>query len=58
MMVTMEMMASSQFVWQLAMAEPESTSPMAITMGPVTMGGKYFRIFLTPNDLINAAMTK
>ena len=40
MTVTIEMIASNQFVWQLAMAEPESTRPMAITIGPVTTGGK------------------
>lgn len=58
MTVTMEMIANSQLVWQLAIAEPESTKPMAITIGPVTTGGKYCNIFLTPNYLINAAMTK
>ena len=56
--VTIAMMASSQFVWQLVMAEPERTSPIAITIGPVTTGGKYCSIFFTPNDLISPAITK
>ncbi len=38
--VTMAMMASSQLVWQLAIAEPDSIRPMAMTIGPVTTGGK------------------
>ena len=37
---TMAMMASSQLVWQLAIAEPDSTRPIAMTIGPVTTGGK------------------
>ena len=31
---------TGQLVWQLAIAEPESTNPMAMTIGPVTTGGK------------------
>ena len=58
MTVTMAMIANSQLVWQLAMAEPESTRPMAMTMGPVTTGGKKWRIFWMPNDLISPAITK
>ena len=58
MTVTMAMIANSQLVWQLAIAEPESTSPIAITMGPVTTGGKKCRIFWMPNDLISPAITK
>ena len=40
MMTAMAMTATSQFVEQFEMAEPASMSPMLMTMGPVTTGGK------------------
>ena len=56
--VTMATMASSQLVVQLLMALPESTRPMAITMGPVTTGGKKRMIFSVPKALMSPAMMK
>lgn len=50
--------ASSQFCWQLLMAEPESVRPMAMTIGPVTTGGKKRITFSVPNILSRNAMTK
>ena len=40
------------------MAEPESVSPMAMTIGPVTTGGKKRMTFSVPNILSRNAMTK
>ena len=54
----MAVMASSQFCWQLLMAEPESVRPMAMTIGPVTTGGKKRITFSVPNILRRNAMTK
>ena len=56
--VASAMMASVQLVVQFWMALPESTSPMAMIMGPVTSGGKKRNILSMPNDLMSAAMTK
>ncbi len=38
--VAIAITATNQLVWQLATADAESVSPIAITMGPVTTGGK------------------
>ena len=40
MIVTIATTATSQLVWQLATADDDSVRPIAITMGPVTTGGK------------------
>ena len=40
MTVTMAMMAISQLALQLLIAEEESVRPIAMMIGPVTMGGK------------------
>ena len=45
-------------VSQLAMAELASISPMQMTMGPVTMGGKNRMTRCVPNTLNSAASTK
>ena len=58
MVVAMATMASIQLVWQLVMAEPVSVRPMAITIGPVTTGGKKRSIRFTPYTLMRAAITK
>ena len=56
MMITRRaMMATGQLCWQFSRALPERVSPMAMMMGPVTMGGKYFMTFLAPNAFIRAA---
>ena len=56
--MAMAVMARSQFCWQLLMAEPESVRPMAITIGPVTTGGKNRITFSVPNILSKKAITK
>ena len=56
--VAMAMMARGQSVWQLDMAEPDSVRPMAMTIGPVTTGGKNRRTRFVPNHLISPAITK
>ena len=58
MTMTMAVMASSQLAVQLWMAEPERVRPMAMTMGPVTTGGKKRMIRSVPKLLSKAAMTK
>ena len=47
--------ATSQLVEALLMAEDDSVRPMAITMGPVTSGGKNFMTRSEPNTLKRAA---
>ena len=54
---TMATTATSQLAPQLLMAEEERIRPMAMMMGPVTMGGKKRITFLTPTLLITAART-
>ena len=54
-MATME---RSQFCEQLLMAEPESVRPIAITIGPVTIGGKKRITFSVPNIFRRNAMMK
>ncbi len=58
MTMAMAVMARSQLPVQFWMAEPESVRPMAITMGPVTTGGKKRMTRAVPKLLSNAAMTK
>ena len=48
MTTTMATTAISQLVEQLLMAEEERFRPMAMMMGPVTMGGKKRMTFLMP----------
>ena len=47
--------AIHQFASQLLMADWERFKPIAIIIGPVTMGGKYFITLPVPKALINAA---
>ena len=49
--------ATSQLVWQLAMAELARIRPMEMTMGPVTTGGKKRMTRLAPNARKSAAST-
>ena len=48
-------MAIHQLPVQLLMAEEDRFRPMAMMMGPVTMGGKKRMTFLAPNALNKAA---
>ena len=50
--------AMIQFDVQLSIADFESVKPMAMIIGPVTIGGKNFIIFSAEKILINAAITK
>ena len=50
--------AIHQLLLQFWMALPLSVRPMAMMMGPVTMGGKKRITFLTPYAEMNAASTK
>ena len=43
---------------QLSIADLESVKPIAIIMGPVTIGGKNFIILFAENNLINNAITR
>ena len=54
----MAMMAIHQFAAQLLIADWERLRPIAIMIGPVTMGGKNLITLLIPNDLISAASTR
>ena len=49
--------ATSQLVWQLAMAELARIRPMEMTMGPVTTGGKKRMTRLAPKARNRAAST-
>ena len=51
------MTATSQLVWQLAIAELARIKPMEMTMGPVTTGGKKRMTRLAPNARNRAAST-
>lgn len=60
-LMTIMMIATSaigQFVSQLAMAELARISPMQMTMGPVTTGGKNRMMRCGPNALNSADTTK
>ena len=48
MMIRMARMAIHQFWLQFWIALPDSVRPMAMMMGPVTMGGKKRITFLAP----------
>ena len=50
-MMRMAAMAIHQLPVQLLMAEEERFRPMAMMMGPVTMGGKKRMTFLAPKTL-------
>ena len=50
--------AISQLAEQLAMAPWERVRPMAMMMGPVTMGGKYRMTFWGPKTLNSSASTR
>ena len=54
-MTAMATTATSQLVEALLMAEEESVRPMAMTMGPVTSGGKKRMTRSEPNTLKRAA---
>ena len=56
-MTATAMTATSQLVWQLAMAELAKIRPMEMTMGPVTTGGKKRMTRLAPNARNSAAST-
>ena len=49
--------ATSQLVWQLAIAELARIRPIEMTMGPVTTGGKKRMTRLAPNERKSAAST-
>ena len=49
--------ARIQFAEQLLTADGANPKPIAIIIGPVTIGGKYFMIFFAENILISAAIT-
>ena len=55
MTMRMATMAMSQLPLQLLMAEEESVRPMAMMIGPVTIGGKKRMTFFTPKALNRAA---
>ena len=55
--MAMAIIARSQSVLQLFIADGASMRPMAIIIGPVTTGGKNFITFFAPNNLTNAATT-
>ena len=54
----MAVRAMSQSDPQLLIAEGDSVRPMAMIMGPVTMGGKNFITRPVPKSLINSASNK
>ena len=58
MMMAIAERATHQEAWQLLIAEPERVRPIAMIIGPVTIGGKNLITFLTPNALIRAARMK
>ena len=49
------MTATSQFVAQLSIADFESERPIAIMIGPVTIGGKKRITLFTPKALMSPA---
>ena len=55
MTTTIATTATSQLASQLLIAEEERIRPMAMMMGPVTIGGKKRMTFFTPTLLIIAA---
>ena len=60
-LITIIMMATSatgQFVSQFATADEARISPMQMTMGPVTTGGKKRMIRWGPNTLNRAEITR
>ena len=58
MIITMASRAIHQLLLQFWMALPLSVRPIAMMMGPVTMGGKKRITFLAPNAAMNPASTK
>ena len=57
MTIAMATTATSQLAEQLVIAEEESVRPMAMMMGPVTIGGKNRMTFFTPKALKSAERT-
>ena len=53
--ITIAKIATSQFFAQLSIADLESDRPIAIIIGPVTIGGKNFMTLSTPKALISPA---
>ena len=58
MMIRIASRAIHQFCVQFWMAEPESVRPMAMMIGPVTMGGKNRITFFAPKAANRPASTK
>ncbi len=58
MMMAMASRAIHQLLVQLLMAEPDSVRPIAMMMGPVTMGGKKRMTFAGPKAANKPASTK
>ena len=58
MMMKMARRAIHQFWVQFWMAEPERVRPMAMMIGPVTMGGKNRITFFAPKAANRPASTK
>ena len=54
-MMAMATMATHQFLEQLLMADEDRFRPMAMMIGPVTIGGKKRMTLLAPNALNRAA---
>ena len=50
--------ATIQFAAQLSIADCDNVNPIAIIIGPVTIGGKNLITFVVPNTLMNAAKIK
>ena len=57
-MMAMATSAMGQLVSQFAMADEARMSPMQMTMGPVTTGGKNRMMRRGPNTLNSAEMTR
>ena len=57
MTIAIATMATSQLAEQLVMAEEESVRPMAMMIGPVTIGGKKRMTFFTPKALKSVERT-
>ena len=55
---TIATIAIHQLVAQLLIADVERLRPIAIIIGPVTIGGKNLIILLVPNALIRPARTR
>ena len=56
--ITIAIIAISQLFVQLLIADCERLRPIAIMIGPVTIGGKNLITLLVPNALMKAANTR